>query len=82
MGRFRGSRVAVKKLLRLSLPLDNRVLDDFNREAQVMASLRHPNVVLFMGACIAPPDLMIITELMNKGSLHEGLHTETLSAPS
>jgi hypothetical protein len=29
----------------------------------------HPNVVLFMGACMEPGSLMIVTELMEKGNL-------------
>lgn len=30
------------------------------------SNLRHPNVVLFMGACTTPGNLTIITELMSK----------------
>lgn len=30
----------------------------------LMKRLRHPNIVLFMGAAIAPPHLSIITEFL------------------
>ena len=34
-----------------------------------MASLRHPNVVLFMGICLDPPCL--VTEWCSRGSLYD-----------
>ena len=37
----------------LSLPLP--VMDELQKEAGLMASLRHPNVVLFLGVCASPP---------------------------
>mgnify|MGYP002387471256 CR=1 FL=1 len=39
-----------------------------------MASLRHPNVVLFMGACYEKQHLAIVTEFMPNGTLHSVLH--------
>ena len=36
-----------------------------------MASLRHPNVVMFMGMCVEPP--CIITEFCARGSLFDVL---------
>lgn len=35
----------------------------------LFSHLRHPNIVLFMGACTELGNLMIVTELMPKGSL-------------
>lgn len=37
----------------LSLPLP--VMEALQKEAGLMASLRHPNVVLFLGVCASPP---------------------------
>ncbi len=37
------------------------------QEAGVMASMRHPNIVSFMGVCTAPP--AIVTEYCERGSL-------------
>jgi serine/threonine protein kinase len=37
------------------------------QEAGVMASMRHPHIVSFMGVCTAPP--AIVTEYCERGSL-------------
>ncbi|KAJ8907861.1 hypothetical protein NDN08_007965 [Rhodosorus marinus] len=48
---------------------------DFLREIEVLTQLRHPNVLLCMGACVSVgKPLCIVTELYNGGSLHELLH--------
>ncbi|MCH92350.1 serine/threonine-protein kinase EDR1-like [Trifolium medium] len=39
-----------------------------------MRRLRHPNVVLFMGAVTRPPNLSIISEFLPRGSLYRILH--------
>ena len=31
------------------------LLDDLDKEAAIMAALRHPNVVMFLGVCLDPP---------------------------
>lgn len=31
------------------------MLDDLDKEAAIMAALRHPNVVMFLGVCLDPP---------------------------
>lgn len=41
------------------------------QEANVMASLRHPNIVQFMGVCALPA--CIITEFCERGSLRDVL---------
>jgi tRNA A-37 threonylcarbamoyl transferase component Bud32 len=71
---WRGTQVAVKVLT------DGRVTKEMERnfhdEVSIMSSLRHPNVVLFMGACTKPPHLFIIMEYMALGSLFDLLHNE------
>jgi serine/threonine protein kinase len=47
---------------------------DFKAETKMLVSLRHPNIVLFMGACFDHTNLAIVTEWMPKGSLHSVLH--------
>lgn len=44
----------------------------------MLAALRHPNVCLFMGACMVPPNRAIVTELLTRGSLWEALRADTL----
>jgi serine/threonine protein kinase len=69
--------VAVKVLLDLehvndaSMTLSNPVLINLHKECSLMASLRHPNIVQFMGVCSCPPAM--ITEFCGKGSLTDVL---------
>ena len=34
------------------------LLDDLDKEAGIMAALRHPNVVMFLGVCLEPPAMV------------------------
>eukprot|EP00898_Chlorokybus_atmophyticus_P001190 jgi/Chlat1/2071/Chrsp17S02771 len=43
----------------------------FRKEVGIMCRMRHPNVVMFIGACIAPPDLCLVTEYCPRGSLYD-----------
>eukprot|EP00727_Mastigamoeba_balamuthi_P012002 m51a1_g7424 putative pas domain-containing protein tyrosine kinase (515) ;mRNA; f:25747-27899 len=43
------------------------------REVGVLRTLRHPNCVLFLGACSSPQGPMIATEYLSFGSLHAWL---------
>lgn len=54
------------------------VLRAFEDEVDVFARLRHPNICLFLGACLAPPTRAIVTELVARGSLWEVLRTPGL----
>jgi len=64
-----GKAVAVKKLF--TQKFDEKTLEDFRREVAIMSTLRHPNVLLFMGACTEPGNLLIVTELMPRGSVYD-----------
>lgn len=39
-----------------------------------MARLRHPNIVLFMGAVMTPSQLAIVTQFIPRGSLFRLVH--------
>jgi tRNA A-37 threonylcarbamoyl transferase component Bud32 len=67
-----GKEVAIKKLKFDSSWQSRRQRQDFVKEIKMMASLRHPNVILWMGVCLDPP--AIITELLERGSLSDVLH--------
>eukprot|EP00186_Timspurckia_oligopyrenoides_P000119 CAMPEP_0182443668 /NCGR_PEP_ID=MMETSP1172-20130603/2344_1 /TAXON_ID=708627 /ORGANISM="Timspurckia oligopyrenoides, Strain CCMP3278" /LENGTH=1106 /DNA_ID=CAMNT_0024639021 /DNA_START=28 /DNA_END=3348 /DNA_ORIENTATION=- len=42
------------------------------REIELLSQLRHPNVLLYMGACLAPDKpFCIVTEFYNGGSVHD-----------
>ncbi|CEO96152.1 Protein kinase domain-containing protein [Plasmodiophora brassicae] len=70
-GEWRGTEVAVKKLLVQKQGAAS--LKEFRKEVSILRSLRHPNVVMFMGACTRPPDLCLVTELLQM-SLFDLLH--------
>jgi len=40
------------------------------------SALHHPNVVMFMGACLKPPNVCLVLELCEHGSLHQFLRSE------
>lgn len=75
-GRLWGTDVAVKRLL--SATLTPEVLENLKEEVSILSQLRHPNVVLYLGACTAPPDVCIVTEWAEHGSLHEQLYDRTV----
>lgn len=69
---WNGTEVAVKKFLDQDFSGD--ALAEFKREVRIMRRLRHPNVVLFMGAVTRPPNLSIVSEFLPRGSLYRILH--------
>lgn len=80
-GQWRGSDVAIKKLLTEPNELVGRngrrktaALKDFYRELGIMLRLRHPNLVLFMGTSTRAKPLCVITEYCAGGNLFELLH--------
>ncbi|VEL17182.1 unnamed protein product [Protopolystoma xenopodis] len=69
-GKWHGE-VAVKRIVDLD-PADgdgmaSRV-EAFKHEVAVLHKTRHENLVLFMGACMKPPDLAIVTQLSRVSS--------------
>ncbi|KAL5052402.1 hypothetical protein RYX36_033084 [Vicia faba] len=71
-GEWHGTEVAVKRFLLQDISGES--LEEFKSEVQIMRRLRHPNVVLFMGAITRPPNLSIVTEFLPRGSLYRLLH--------
>jgi len=74
-GRWRGGTVAIKQLILKSM-MSPRDLSDFKSEAAVMKRLRpHVNVVQFLGIT-SSPQLCIITEYLDQGSLFHLVFSE------
>lgn len=69
---LKGTEVAVKKFLDQDFSGD--ALAQFKSEVEIMLRLRHPNVVLFMGAITRTPHFSILTEFLPRGSLYRLLH--------
>ncbi|KAL5727643.1 hypothetical protein ACHQM5_000817 [Ranunculus cassubicifolius] len=71
-GIWDGSEVAVK--VYSENDYSESTLMDFKKEIAIMKRLRHPNVLLFMGAVYSPERLAIVTEFLPRGSLFRTLH--------
>ncbi|KAG6430547.1 hypothetical protein SASPL_108617 [Salvia splendens] len=69
---WNGCDVAVKILMEQDFHAER--FKEFIREVAIMKRLRHPNIVLFMGAVTEPPNLSIVTEYLSRGSLYRLLH--------
>ena len=74
---WNGSIVAVKQLLGIQTSRDAM---EFTKEVELLANLRHPNLILFMGYTIAPV-CCIVTEYMRRGSLHSVIHEQFPGEP-
>ncbi|KAH3767572.1 serine/threonine protein kinase [Pelomyxa schiedti] len=76
IGKWRGQEVAVK----FFYSQDNQIdVNDFRlqlREISILGNLRHPNIVLFMCACIEQPNMCLVTELVENGNLRDVLDNE------
>ncbi|KAG8651638.1 hypothetical protein MANES_06G007900v8 [Manihot esculenta] len=71
-GDWHGTEVAVKRFL--DQGISGESLEEFRSEVRIMKRLRHPNVVLFMGAVTHAPNLSIVTEFLPRGSLYRLIH--------
>eukprot|EP01130_Rhizamoeba_saxonica_P010932 TRINITY_DN4517_c0_g1_i1.p1 TRINITY_DN4517_c0_g1~~TRINITY_DN4517_c0_g1_i1.p1 ORF type:complete len:513 (+),score=130.33 TRINITY_DN4517_c0_g1_i1:19-1557(+) len=76
-GVCRGKVVAIKKLHKQDL--EGSDIEEFRKEVEIMTHLRHPNVVLFMGACTEAGNLMIVTEFLPRGDLHGIIHNPKIT---
>jgi serine/threonine protein kinase len=72
-GKCRGVTVAIKVLHAVEMSSED--IEDFKKEVGIMVHLRHPNIVLLMGACYESSKFMIITELM-KTDLGSVIHSK------
>lgn len=66
-GKWKGLDVAVKRIIKQKL--DERTMLEFRAEMAFLSELHHPNIVLFVGACVKKPNLAIVTEFVTRGSL-------------
>jgi len=71
--------VAIKKIKR-DIILQEK-LEEFINECSVMEAFRHPNIVMFLGACTQLPNLCIVLEFCSRGSLWNVLHDKNINMP-
>jgi serine/threonine protein kinase len=51
--------------------------EDFKRESEIHANLKHPNIIALYGVCIEPTNYILVMELMVGGSLDQFLSDTT-----
>lgn len=66
-GSWMGQEVAIKKISGVAH------LEEMRKEVNALRRLRHPRLVRFIGACVQPQQLLVVTEFMPGGSLHDRL---------
>ncbi|XP_050722280.1 kinase suppressor of Ras 2-like isoform X2 [Eriocheir sinensis] len=67
--------VAIKEL-RMDYVNDEKTLEAFKAEVSTFRKTRHENLVLFMGACMKPPRLAIVTSLCKGRTLYTHIHVQ------
>eukprot|EP01124_Arcella_intermedia_P021868 TRINITY_DN3132_c0_g1_i1.p1 TRINITY_DN3132_c0_g1~~TRINITY_DN3132_c0_g1_i1.p1 ORF type:complete len:378 (-),score=78.04 TRINITY_DN3132_c0_g1_i1:937-2070(-) len=70
LGDCRGKPVAVK----IFFAVKKKNLDKYVKECTLMRSLPHPNILLFMGACLSKETFYLVTEFCPRGSLYLYIH--------
>lgn len=65
--------VAVK-LFKENFLNDEHAIEAFKLEVAIFKNTRHENLVLFMGACMKPPKLAIVTSLCKGNTLYTHVH--------
>ncbi|XP_065206670.1 atrial natriuretic peptide receptor 1 isoform X2 [Planococcus citri] len=74
VGIYKGSRVAIKKILKKKVDINKKLL----LEVKQVRDVSHENTVRFIGACIECPTVLILMEYCPKGSLKDVLENEEL----
>ena len=72
LGSYNGLPVAVKVFKRQGKSKFH--VHSFLKEVSVISTLRHPNILLYMGVCIYRDNCLMISEFLENGSLFDHLH--------
>ncbi|XP_022091375.1 speract receptor-like [Acanthaster planci] len=67
VGNYKGAVVAVKKIFKQHIDVSRSM----KKELKIMRDIRHPHLNQFIGACIDSPNICIISEYCQKGSLQD-----------
>ena len=74
-GRLWGTEVAVK-VIKGEITESN--LADLKKEISILSQIRHPNIVLYLGCCTKEPNVCIVTEWCEKGSVFDLIHKKNV----
>ncbi|MEW5302152.1 MAG: hypothetical protein WDW36_004960 [Sanguina aurantia] len=74
-GLWQGTPVAIKKWF--DPQATDAMMQEFREEVMILQELRHPNVLQFLGACMRPPNLAMVTEHLPL-SLHAVLYSSDI----
>lgn len=74
-GRLWGTDVAIKLVKDNSAAeLGSDALKALRAEVSILSQLRHPNIVLYLGAGTTPPSVFVVTEWCERGDLNDLLY--------
>ena len=71
-GMLNGTPVAIKKIF--DPKITDELLAEIQNEIVMTAILRHPNIALLMGVAPKIPNIVIVSEYVDQGSLFNLLH--------
>ncbi len=78
-GKWKGVDIAVKRFIKQKL--DESSMLEIRAEMAFLSELHHPNIVMFIGACVRRPNLCIMTEFVKQGSMKDILQNTTVKLP-
>eukprot|EP00899_Mesostigma_viride_P013379 jgi/Mesvir1/22041/Mv18606-RA.1 len=73
-GTFCGQVAAIKIIHGANEGIPSSVISSFANEVRVLSRIQHPRTVRLQGFCLQPPNICIVMELMERGSLWKELH--------
>jgi len=76
LGVWNGKKIALKRITVKENKFQKDYINKFINEINIISSLRHPNIVLYMGASIDKMNYYMITEYLPKGSLFDYIHRD------
>lgn len=73
--RFRGVIVRIKEL---KFARKKDISRDIMKEMRLLRELRHDNINSFIGACVEPMRILLVTDYCAKGSLYDIIENEDI----